>query len=184
MEFRILGPLEAVAESTPLALGPHKQRAILGVLLLHANEVVSVGALVEAVWGARPPPTASKLVQVYVSQLRRALAPAGKADVLRTRAPGYVAAVAADELDAERFAALVTDARARADEGALDEAAAMYDEALALWRGTVLADLELEGRALSSLTGCTSSGSQRSASARTASSAAAGTPSSSLSSSS
>jgi DNA-binding SARP family transcriptional activator len=150
VEFAILGSLEAVADSAPVALGPHKQRAILGVLLLHANEVVSLDHLVEAVWGARPPPSASKLVQVYVSQLRRALDQAGAGELLHTRAPGYVVTVAADQPYPARFTALVGEARKRADEGELDAAASLYEEALEIWRGPVLADIKLEAAVLSS----------------------------------
>jgi DNA-binding SARP family transcriptional activator/DNA-binding beta-propeller fold protein YncE len=149
VEFRILGPLAGVADSGPVGLGPHKQRALLGILLLHTNEVVSVSRLIEAIWGGRPPPTAAKLVQVYVSQLRRILEQEGAEGVLTTRPPGYVATVAPDRLDAERFTRFLTEARARAQMGPLAEAAALYDEALALWRGPVLADIKLEGSVLS-----------------------------------
>lgn len=141
MEFRILGPLEVVADGAPVAIGSAKQRTLLGVLLLHAHEVVSTDALVDALWGERPPATAGKLVQVYVSQLRRALS--GN-DVLQTRAPGYVAVVEPEQLDASRFTALVAEARERSD---ADEAVAAYDAALALWRGPVLADVEHEAHA-------------------------------------
>jgi DNA-binding SARP family transcriptional activator/DNA-binding beta-propeller fold protein YncE len=144
VEFRILGPLAAVAESGPVGLGPHKQRALLGILLLHPNEVVSVSTLIEAIWGGRPPPSASKLVQVYVSQLRRVLELAGAGGVLNTRPPGYVVTVAPDELDAERFTTLLAKARDRARMGPPAEAAALYDAALALWQGPVLADIKLE----------------------------------------
>ena len=144
MEFRILGPLEVEAQGTPVMLGPAKQRSLLGILLLHANEVVARERLVDELWGDRPPATATKLVQVYVSQLRRVLDANGGGDVLRTRAPGYLVAVSDDELDAGRFKSLVARARAQAQAGAMERAAATYQDALALWRGTVLADLAFE----------------------------------------
>jgi DNA-binding SARP family transcriptional activator len=149
VEFAILGPLEAVADSAPVALGPHKQRAVLSVLLLHANTVVPVDRLVDAVWGDRPPSSAPKLVQVYISQLRRALEQAGAGAVLQTRAPGYVVTVATEELDASRFVALLEEARRCAGSGELDRASTLYEEALALWRGPVLADVKLEAAGLS-----------------------------------
>ena len=84
-EFRILGPLEVAAETGPLALGGQKQRAVLAVLLLEANRVVSVDRLLDSVWGEHPPKTALTSLQNFISQLRKLLGP----DVLETRAPGY-----------------------------------------------------------------------------------------------
>ena len=75
MEFRILGPLEVVDENGPVALGPPKQRALLAILLLHRNEAVSAERLIDLLWGGRPPETAHKGLQIYVSQLRKALEP-------------------------------------------------------------------------------------------------------------
>lgn len=74
MEFRILGPLEVVDEAGAVTLGTAKERVVLGVLLLHAGEVVSRERLIDEVWGESPPATARKAVNVYVSQLRKALA--------------------------------------------------------------------------------------------------------------
>src|SRR5256885_11885227 len=86
MEFRILGPLEVVEQGDWVRLGGGKQRALLAVLLVHANEVVSADRLVEELWGEEPPATAAKIVQGYVSHLRRALGQG----VLLTPRPGYV----------------------------------------------------------------------------------------------
>src|SRR5438034_6617672 len=116
MEFRILGPLEVLEGGRVLELGGQKQRTLVAALLLHANEVVSSDRLIEALWEEEPPETAQKALQVYVSQLRKAL---GK-DRLQTRAPGYALRVAAEELDLTRFLSL------RAERPA---------EALSLWRG-------------------------------------------------
>src|SRR5213079_2586582 len=99
MDFRILGPLEVVAPDGPVPLGGAKQRALLAVLLLRANEVVSTDRLIDAIWGEEPPETAAKALQVHVSQLRKALGP----DVIRTQAPGYALELAAGELDLDRF---------------------------------------------------------------------------------
>ncbi len=141
MEFRILGPLEVWARGQRVPLGAGRQRALLGTLLLRPNEVVSAGELAEALWGERPPPTAPKLVQVYVSQLRRSLD--GDADVVVTRGRGYVAELGARELDSVRFEELLK----AAEDAPTAAALALYEEALALWRGPVLADVVLESHA-------------------------------------
>src|SRR5439155_4226885 len=99
MEFRILGPLEVLSDGQALNLGGPKQRALLAMLLLRANEVVSSGRLIEALWEENPPETAEKALQVYVSQLRKLLDP----ERLQTKAPGYVLRVEPDELDLGRY---------------------------------------------------------------------------------
>src|SRR5262245_10915764 len=105
MEFRILGPLEVVHDRRLVEIGGQKQRALLAVLLLHANEVVSSDALIDALWGERPPATAGRTLQAHVSRLRKALGengvgpgPAGR---LETRGPGYFLQLGDGELDAD-----------------------------------------------------------------------------------
>src|SRR5262245_47682688 len=100
MEFRILGPLEAVANGRPLDLGGAKQRLLLALLLVRAGEVVSSDRLIEELWSGRPPRTAHSALQVHVANLRRALGEG--ADLLRTRPPGYVIQVGTD-LDLRTF---------------------------------------------------------------------------------
>jgi DNA-binding SARP family transcriptional activator len=142
VEFCILGPLEARVDGVPIPLGAPKQRALLALLVLHANTVVSVDRLVDGLWGDSPPPTAAKIVQVYVSGLRRALRSGGE-EALLTRAPGYLLQVPPEALDLERFERLVERARgSAADEPAV--AAGALREALALWRGAPLADVAFE----------------------------------------
>ncbi len=136
MNFRILGPLEVTNDGKTLPLGGTRQRAVLALLLLHANEVVSTDALVDRLWGGRPPRTATKALQVYVSNLRKRL---GR-DVLMTRAPGYVLRVEPDELDLYQFERLVVEARAQDPE----TASSLLGNALSLWRGTALADFAYE----------------------------------------
>jgi DNA-binding SARP family transcriptional activator len=148
VEFRILGPLEVAADGELVELGPAKPQALLGALLLRANEVVASNQLVDALWGKTPPATAAKLVQLYVSQLRRGLARVSGEGVLQTRPSGYLASVDFDQLDAERFTRLVGEGRARAEAGETKEAVLLYEEALRLWRGPVLAGLPLESGAL------------------------------------
>jgi DNA-binding SARP family transcriptional activator/ABC-type oligopeptide transport system substrate-binding subunit/outer membrane protein assembly factor BamB len=136
MEFRILGPLEVEEDGRQVALGGEKQRALLALLLLSRGRPVSTDRLIEEVWSGRPPATAVKSVQVYVTRLRRAL---GEGRII-TRSRGYELAVAPGELDVDCFDALV-----RAASGApAKEAAERLREALALFRGRPLSDLSLE----------------------------------------
>src|SRR4051794_10423256 len=137
MDFRILGPLEVAVDGGVVPLGGGKQRALLAVLLLHANEVVSSDRLIDSLWGERPPDTAAKALQVHVSQLRKAL---GR-DLLHTRAPGYVLTLADGELDLTRFERLQAQAAADPDPARARE---LLGSALEMWRGPPLADLEYE----------------------------------------
>jgi DNA-binding SARP family transcriptional activator/streptogramin lyase len=140
VEFRILGPLELIGGADGAAVEAPKLRALLGVLLLHPNEVVSTERLIDELWGERPPATAAKIVQTYVSQLRRVLGP----EVIVTRPPGYLLHVESGELDADRFHALVAAASDLAARGDNLHAHGRYREALALWRGPPLADVLFE----------------------------------------
>ena len=88
MEFRMLGPVEVARENRPVPLGGPKQRAVLAMLVTHANEVVSVDRLADVLWGDAPPADPSSVIHVYVSNLRKKL---GK-DFLQTRrGMGYIA---------------------------------------------------------------------------------------------
>src|SRR4051794_41681553 len=108
MEFRMLGPLEVSAESGPTALAGIKPRAVLAMLLLHANEPVSAERLAVALWGDDAPAGSIKTVQVHVSRLRKAL---GDGAVIETTPAGYCLRVLPGELDVERFDQLVEDGR-------------------------------------------------------------------------
>ena len=138
IEFRVLGPLEVVEHGSSLALGGGKQRALLAVLLLHANEVVGTDRLVDELWGQAPPLTVTKSIHVYVSRLRREFGE----DRVVTRPPGYLLRVEPRELDLKRFEALL--AEARDGDGDAATTARTLREALALWRGPPLADLAYE----------------------------------------
>jgi DNA-binding SARP family transcriptional activator/streptogramin lyase len=133
MEFRILGPLEVVDEERPVVLQRGKQLALLAYLLLHPNELVSTDRLIDALWGERPPPTAGKILQNAVSQLRRALGD----DRLVTQAPGYRFRLDQGELDLHRFEQLAQEGRQKGD-------ARVLRDALAIWRGEPLANLRDE----------------------------------------
>jgi YVTN family beta-propeller protein len=140
LAFKILGPLEAVDGDRPVALGGRKQRALLAVLLLHRNEVLSTDRLVDALWGEHAPSTATATVRVYVSNLRKALG----ADAVVTQGSGYVLQLTRDQLDADQFEALAADARGALAGGDAVRARELLERALGLWRGEALADLAYE----------------------------------------
>src|SRR5262249_40766801 len=144
LDFRVLGPLEVAANGTFLPLGGAKQRAVLALLVLHANNVVSVDRLIDELWGAEPPESALNMLQGYVSHLRKVLEPhrsRGEHELLVSRPPGYVLQIRPEQLDAERFDRLVTEGRRLLEEGDVDAAAARLRAALGLWRGPALGDL-------------------------------------------
>jgi DNA-binding SARP family transcriptional activator len=132
MKFGLLGPLEVRADDGPVPLGPPQQRALLAMLLLDANRAVARERLIEGLWGEDPPETAVKSVQVYVSRLRKLL-PEG---ILLTQSPGYLLAVEPETLDLTRFERLASQARSSAPQ----QAARLWRDALALWRGPALAE--------------------------------------------
>jgi DNA-binding SARP family transcriptional activator len=140
MEFRILGPLEALGDGRERPLGGARQRAVLAILLLHRGESVSVDRIVDELWGGRPPETATKTVQVYVSRLRKALGDG----VLVTSDGGYALQLSPDQVDADRFERLAREGREALERGDADAAADALRGALDLWRGPPLADLAYE----------------------------------------
>jgi DNA-binding SARP family transcriptional activator len=140
VEFGILGPLEVRHEGVPLRLGGLRERSLLAVLLLNANELLTTDRLVDELWGEEPPKTAVKTVHVYVSRLRKLLG--GEAIV--TRPPGYLLVVDADQIDLRRFERLASEGRQAL--AAQDAVAArrVLGQALALWRGAPLSDFAYE----------------------------------------
>ncbi|WP_246201373.1 AfsR/SARP family transcriptional regulator [Streptomyces alboniger] len=134
MHYRLLGPVEAWREGRRLALGGPKPRALLAALLLEPGRVVSADALIDAIWGDRPPDTARSLIQSYVSALRRALS----ADVIETQPPGYLIHADAEVVDRVAFERLTAQGRQAAAAGDHAGAARLLSEALALWRGPAL----------------------------------------------
>jgi YVTN family beta-propeller protein len=139
MRYRLLGPLEVSGDDgQSVALSGNRERVLVAVLLLDANRVVSTARLIGALWGDQPPSTAGNALQVYVSRFRKKLA-AGSAggDLLRTESSGYRLTVAPGELDVKRFEDLVSE-----DGGGPDEISSRLQEALDLWRGPALADVD------------------------------------------
>lgn len=134
MHYRLLGPVEAWRAGRRLALGGPKPRALLAALLLEPGRVVSAEALIDVIWGDRPPDTARSLIQSYVSALRRALSP----DVIETQPPGYLIHADADVVDRVAFEQLTARGRQAAAAGDHAQAARLLSDALALWRGPAL----------------------------------------------
>src|SRR6478609_4027244 len=127
MNIRVLGTLEASIDRRPVRLGAVKPRSVLAILALHPGEIVTTERLIEGLWGEHPPATAVKLVQLYVSQLRKALTESGDGKAIVTRGHGYELQLAPEDVDARHFERLLAQGHPR--------------EALALWRGPPLDDV-------------------------------------------
>jgi YVTN family beta-propeller protein len=141
VDVNILGPLEIRDhEGREIRLPAGREQSLFALLLIHRGEVVSTDRIVEALWGARPPETAAKAVQGYVSHLRRVLDPGDASELVSTRPPGYVLRRDGVVVDATRFERLAGDGRRALDDGSDEEAARLLDEGLALWRGPALAE--------------------------------------------
>jgi DNA-binding SARP family transcriptional activator len=144
--MQVLGPLAAWRFGQAVELGAPKQRAVLAVLALRANGLVHREAIIDAVWGQEPPATAVNLVQSYASRLRRALdpgrSPASGGGLLVTAGSGYWLRLGTAQLDLLSFELLVGRARAAASAGDAGAACALYEQALELWRGEPLADVD------------------------------------------
>jgi DNA-binding SARP family transcriptional activator/class 3 adenylate cyclase len=149
VQFRILGPLEVLADDgRPLVLGGAKQRALLAVLLVHAGQVVSADRLIDELWGENPPETARSVLQVYVANLRKILEPARRtraaSTLLVTQPPGYLLDLGRHAFDLAHFEQLLNNGRDGLAAGDPRVAAGALREALALWRGPVLGDVAAE----------------------------------------
>src|SRR4051812_39088091 len=140
MEFGILGPLEARGRRGTIEIAAAKQRTLLAALLLRRNQVVAAETLVDELWGEDPPATAAKALQVHLSRLRKTL---GDEQPIETRAAGYVLELPRGRLDLDRFEELAAAGREALAAGVAEVAAERLGEALALWRGPPLADVEL-----------------------------------------
>jgi DNA-binding SARP family transcriptional activator/class 3 adenylate cyclase/ABC-type glycerol-3-phosphate transport system substrate-binding protein len=135
VEFRLLGPVEALEDGRAIPLGGPRQRLVLAHLLLSANRVLSMEELVDRVWDGEPPQAARNTIQSYVSHLRAALG----VDRIEGRVPGYVLHAEPEQLDILRFEQLLRQAR-RQIATEPREAVATFGEALELWRGSPMSD--------------------------------------------
>jgi YVTN family beta-propeller protein len=144
LHFQILGQLEATRGTRALSLGSRKQRALLCVLLLHANEPISRERLIAEIWGETPPKTVNAALNVYLSRVRRLLANGIGEQPLVTQAAGYVLRVPPEQVDARRFETLVEQGRRELAGGDAQRAQATLRRALALWCGPALAEFDFE----------------------------------------
>jgi predicted ATPase/DNA-binding SARP family transcriptional activator len=147
MDFRILGPLEALDEGRDVAPAGTKRRALLALLLLHANETLPTDRLIDELWGEHPPATAARTLQAHVSRLRKVLgagAGNGPGGVIVTREHGYELKLDPERLDSHRFERLVAEGRTQLATGHPERAGSAFKSALSLWRGAPLADLAYE----------------------------------------
>lgn len=148
LRFGILGPLEAERGGTAVDLGPPKQKAVLAVLLISANQVLSLDRLIEMLWGDQVPARAHGSLQAYVHNLRKVIEPnravRSQAQVLVTRPPGYVLQIAPDELDATRFEFLVAQGHRLLTQAHPAAAKQHLTDAMALWRGAALGEFAFE----------------------------------------
>jgi len=142
-EYRILGPLEAEVDGRQLELGPPKQRALLVALLVRCGEAVPVERLIDDLWPENPPETARHAIQVYVSRLRRLLDPPNAPTQIVAHSRAYELQVAPEAVDLSCFQELVQRGRAEIA-GDPRTAATLVGEAVGLWRGRALADLDGE----------------------------------------
>jgi len=141
LRFGVLGPLEVLRDGRPLRLGGGRQRALLALLLLHANELVATEQLVDQLFGGESSEGTANALHVAVSRLRRLLEGVEGGGVLLTRPGGYLLATEPGGLDAELFERLVVEGRGLRAGGDAESAAARLREALALWRGPPFADV-------------------------------------------
>ena len=145
MQVRLLGPLTAEGNGSQARLGGRQRRAVLALLALAEGRVVSVDALIEALWGERPPSTAANTVQVHVSALRKALAMVGaEREAIAREGGGYRLALSPASLDHVRFVQLAAEAETLLAAGNAERARSTFADALSLWRGPALADFEYD----------------------------------------
>lgn len=144
MQFHVLGPVEGSrGDRTQLVRLAGKQRLLLAMLLVQANRVVSVDALVCGLWGDERPASAVHLVHNLISQIRRVVETqgAGVPEIVVRSEPGYRLVLHGDELDAARFEQLLAEGRRGLERGHYEEASTRLSEGLGLWRGPAFADL-------------------------------------------
>ena len=147
MEFRILGHLEALDGGRVVTPRGIKQRSLLALLVLHANETLSTDRLIDELWGEHPPTTATKTLQVHISHLRKTLAGEtgnGSGDIIVTREHGYELRLDPEHLDSHQFELLVAEGRSELAQGRPERAVQALERAFSLWGGPPLADVAYE----------------------------------------
>ncbi|MET8043798.1 BTAD domain-containing putative transcriptional regulator [Micromonospora sp. NPDC005215] len=138
MEFRVLGPVEALRDGRPVPLGGQKPRTLLAALLIDHGRVVPVDRLIDVVWDTRPPGSARAVLQTYVSALRQVIMRVDPTAEIVTRPPGYLLRIGPDSLDRDVFERLLDEGRAAAQEDRSEDVVELLRLAAGLWQGTAL----------------------------------------------
>jgi DNA-binding SARP family transcriptional activator len=147
LDFRLLGPFEVFSDDGALRLGGPRQRAVLALLAIHAGDVVSTDRIADEIWSGNPPQSAVPTIHAYISRLRGVLQESCSSDIaeiVKRQDPGYILRVPRDAIDANRFEEEVARASFHLNAGKPAEAAKGLRDALSIWRGTALADLDTE----------------------------------------
>lgn len=134
----MLGPLVVQTDEGPLRINGRRQATVLAMLVLNADRVVSVDTLVDSVWPETPPATARNQIAICVATLRKSFKQAGVSDLLITSPPGYLLAKGEHRIDVQEFAERSEQGRDAARHGRAEEACALFEEALSIWRGAAL----------------------------------------------
>jgi DNA-binding SARP family transcriptional activator len=143
VKFYVLGPLEVVSRGQPVSIPAKRVRSLLGILLLHASQVVSIERIVDGMWPDEPPHSAVENVRTYICQLRILLRQAHQQERLESHAGGYRLMAAPEDLDLLRFSRLSDWGRSTLREGDYARAVVLLGEAMSLWRGAPLPELDL-----------------------------------------
>ena len=149
VKYRLLGPLEIVRNGRLCTPRAAMQRALLALLIYHPNELLTTRRLIEELWDSRPPASALATLQMYISAVRRAIFPVcsevgldpRRHPILRTESSGYIMRIEPEDVDVTHFRALARLGRSYVRIGRCDQASETFRQALALWRGTAMADL-------------------------------------------
>lgn len=138
LKYQVLGPLKITDCGTNIAIGPTRLERVMAILILRANQIVSINQLITEIWGKEPPARAKEAVHVYVSQLRKKLSAQNGVSPIVTRPPGYFLVADDESIDFRRFQRLAAEGRSHQTAGRLENALASFDKALDLWRATSL----------------------------------------------
>lgn len=141
LKYQVLGPLKITYDGTSIPIGPLRLERVMAVLILRANQVVSISQLIAEMWGEKPPARAKEAVQVYVSQLRKKLSAQDGVSPIVTRHPGYLLEADDESIDSRIFQRLAAEGRSHLSAGNPEDALASFDKALELWRATNLSDI-------------------------------------------
>jgi DNA-binding SARP family transcriptional activator len=141
LKYQVLGPLKITCGGTGIPISPLRLERVMAILVLRANQVVSIPQLIAEIWGEEPPARAKEAVHVYVSQLRKKLSAQNGVSPIITRPPGYFLEADDESIDFRIFQRLAAEGQSHLSAGNPEEALASFDKALELWRATSLSDI-------------------------------------------